>query len=330
MVHGEIGEIRAPGDEDSPKRAVSVNVIEWLLDSDPSIRWQVMRDLTDASAEAVASERSRVAREGWGARLLRLQDERGQWGGAEYSQHWTCTTYTLLLLRHFGLDPASQEARTAVARVRDNVVWTYWDDRPYFSGEVETCINGMVLALAAYFGELGSGDGRLLGRLLDEQLEDGGWNCQAPDNSRRSSFNTTITMLEGLWEYERAAGPDPAVTAARSRGEEYLLERHLFRRLSTGEVIDAVWTLFSFPPRWHYDVLRGLDYFRSTGAAPDERCREAIELVLGKRRPDGRWPLENPHKGEVHFDMDPGSGEPSRWNTLRALRVLRWYDRTLL
>jgi hypothetical protein len=195
---------------------------------------------------------------------------------------------------------------------------------------VETCINGMVLALAAYFGELGAGDGRLLDRLLGEQLEDGGWNCLAPDGSRRSSFNTTISVLEGLWEYEQAAGPDPAVTAARARGKEYLLERRLFRRLSTGEVIKPAWTLFSFPPRWHYDVLRGLDYFRSTGAAPDERCREAIELVLGKRRPDGRWPLENPHKGAVHFEMDPGRGEPSRWNTLRALRVLRWYDRTLL
>jgi hypothetical protein len=307
-----------------------VNVTDWLLDSDPSMRWQVMRDLTDASAEAVASERSRVAQEGWAARLLRLQDDQGQWGAEEYSQDWTCTTYTLLLLRHLGLDPASAEARTAVARVRDHVVWRYWDDRTYFSGEVETCINGMVLALAAYFGELGAGDGRLLDRLLGEQLEDGGWNCLAPDGSRRSSFNTTISVLEGLWEYEQAAGPDPAVTAARARGKEYLLERRLFRRLSTGEVIKPAWTLFSFPPRWHYDVLRGLDYFRSTGAAPDERCREAIELVLGKRRPDGRWPLENPHKGAVHFEMDPGRGEPSRWNTLRALRVLRWYDRTLL
>ena len=183
----------------------------------------------------------------------------------------------------------------------------------------------MVLALAAYFGELGSTDG-LLQKLLGEQLEDGGWNCEAPDRSRRSSFNTTITMLEALWEYERATGPDPAVTVARARGEEYLLQRYLFRRLSNGNVINPNWMLFSFPPRWHYDVLRGLDYFRSTSAAPDKRCREAIELVLRKRRPDGRWPLENPHEGAVHFDMDPGSGEPSRWNTLRALRVLRWYD----
>jgi len=311
---------------------VSVNVTEWLLDSDPSIRWQVMRDLTDETVEAVASERSRVAREGWGARLLRLQDERGQWGGVEYDapEIWTSTTFTLLLLRHLGLDPTSEEARRAVGMVRDNVVWTYWDDRPFFTGEVEPCINGEVLALAAYFGELRTGSDPLVDRLLDEQLDDGGWNCSAPRESRRSSFHTTICVLEGLLEYERAAGPEPAVTAARSRGEEYLLERRLFRSLSTGQVINRDWTLFSFPPWWHYDVLRGLDYFRSTSAKPDERCREAIELVLGKRRLDGRWPLENPHNGEVHFDMEPGPGTPSRWNTLRALRALRWYDRTLL
>ncbi len=308
-----------------------MNITEWLLDSDPSIRWQVMRDLTDASAEAVASERARVAREGWGARLLRLQDASGHWAGREYDvPDWTSTHFTLLVLQHLGLDPASEQARTAVDRIRDNVVWRYWDDRPYFSGEVEPCINGGVLALAAYFGELGSGDGRLLDRLLGEQLEDGGWNCEAPDKSRRSSFHTTISVLEGLWEYERAAGQHPAVTAARSRAEEYLLERRLFRSLSTGKVIDWGWTLFSFPPRWHYDVLRGLDYFRRAGAPPDERCGEAIELLLSKRRTDGRWALENPHEGDVHFDIDSGAGNASRWNTLRALRVLRWYDRTLL
>jgi hypothetical protein len=306
-----------------------VSVVEWLLDSDPSIRWQVMRDLTDASEEAVASERARVAREGWGARLLGLQDEEGQWGGEEYSQDWTCTTYTLLLLRHLGLDPASDEARTAVARVRDEVVWREWDQRPYFTGEVETCINAMVLALAAYFGEVGATDG-LLRKLLAEQLEDGGWNCLAPQESTRSSFNTTMSMLEALWEYERAAGPDPLVTTARARGEEYLLQRRLFRRLSNGQVIRPNWLLFSFPPRWRYDVLRALDYLRSTGASPDPRCREAIDLVLSKRRPDGRWPLENPHEGAVHFDLESGAGEPSRWNTLRALRVLRWYDPSLL
>jgi hypothetical protein len=305
-----------------------VNVTEWLLDSDPSIRWQVMRDLTGEPAESVAAERSRVATEGWGARLLRLQDATGHWAGREYDvPDWTSTYFSLQLLQHLGLDPAAGQARAAVARIRDHVVWHYWDNRPYFSGEVEPCINGGVLAQAAYFGELDAGDGRLLARLLGEQLDDGGWNCEAPDKSRRSSFHTTISVLEGLLEYERAKGQDAAVTAARARGEEYLLERRLFRSRSTGKVIDWDWTRFSFPPRWHYDVLRGLEYFRGTGASPDQRCGEAIELLLSKRRADGRWALENPHEGDVHFDIDCGAGNASRWNTLRALRVLRWFDR---
>ena len=303
-------------------------VIEWLLDSDPSIRWQVMRDLTDGAADEVAEERARVAREGWGARLLSFQSEDGQWGGTEYSQDWTCTTYTLLQLRDLGVDPASPEMRAAVDRVREGVLWVNWDQRPFFAGEVETCINGMVLALAAYFGELGAGDGRLLGRLLGEQLTDGGWNCEAPE-SRVSSFNTTMLLLEALREYEQAAGPDAVVTAARRRGEEYLLERVLFRRRSTGAVVDESWLQFAFPPRWRYDVLRALDYLRASGAAPDERCREAIGMLTSKRHPDGRWPLERMHEGEVHFDIGERVGQPSRWNTLRALRVLRWYDPSL-
>lgn len=301
------------------------SVIEWLMDSDPAIRWQVMRDLGDSPAEAVRSERARVAREGWGARLIALQAEDGQWGGTEYSQDWTCTTYTLLLLRDLGVDPASTEMRAAVDRVRDRVLWVHWDNRPFFSGEVETCINGMVLALAAYFGELDAGDGRLLGRLLGEQLDDGGWNCMAPE-SRVSSFNTTMLLLEALWAYEQARGADTAITDARRRGEEYLLERLLFRRRSTGAVVDESWLELAFPPRWRYDVLRALDYFRASGVAPDERCREAIDLLLSKRLPDGRWPLEQFHEGATHFDIGEEVGQPSRWNTLRALRVLRWYD----
>lgn len=306
------------------------SVIRWLLDSDPSIRWQVMRDLMDQSDEVVAAERARVASEGWGARLLELQAPDGQWGGGTYHPYWTSTTYTLLLLRYLGLDPASNEARKVVSLVRDNVrfTWTGEDIRTFFDGEIETCINGMVLALGAYFGVASD---RLVARLLDEQLEDGGWNCWAgeawpEEHSDRSSFHTTICVLEGLLEYERVVGSDSTVSAARSRGEDYLLERSLFRRLSTGEVVKHSWTLFSFPPWSNYDVLRGLDYFRSAGLKPDPRCREAVGLVRDRRRDDGRWLLENPHPGEVHFDMEPGPGHPSRWNTLRALRVLDWYS----
>lgn len=309
-------------------------VTAWLLDSDPSIRWQVMRDLLDSPADVVAAERARVATQGWGARLLELQGADGQWDGGTYfpawartvqdfDSAWTATTFTLLLLRELGLDPASAEATRAVALVRDNSKWEH-DGQDFFAGEVEPCINGEAVALGAYFGH----DVQpIVDRLLGEQLRDGGWNCEAEFGSTRSSFHTTICVLDGLLEHERATGASDDVTAARHRAEEYLQERRLFRRLSTGEVADESFTRFSFPTWWHYDVLRGLDYLRRAGVDPDERCAEAIGLVEAKRTGDGRWLLENTHPGRVHFEMEAGDGRPSRWNTLRAQRVLDWYER---
>lgn len=307
-----------------------MEVLDWLLDSDPSIRWQVLRDLTDAPAEAVFAERGRVATEGWGARLLALQGDDGQWDGGTYfpspfdesevGQPWTATAYSLLLLRDFGLEPGSDEARRAVARVRENSRWEEAGQR-FFDGEVEPCINGMTVGLGAYFGENVDG---VVARLLGEQLADGGWNCEAERGSTRSSFGTTINVLEGLLDHERATGGTPASVAARQRGQEYLLERALLRRKSTGELINADWLQFSYPTRWFYDLLRGLDYFRDAGGAPDGRLAEAIEVLRSKRQPDGTWLLENTHPGRIHFALEDGDGRPSRWNTLRALRVLTW------
>jgi hypothetical protein len=299
-----------------------VIVTDWLLDSDPAIRWQVMRDLTNEHAQVVAAERSRVATEGWGARLLALQGPDGLWGGGTLFPEWTSTTHTLLVLRYMGLEPTSEAAQRAVALVRDNAKWEH-AGQAYFSGEVEPCINGKAVAIGSYFGQDVSG---IVERLLGEQMTDGGWNCEQENGSTRGSFHSTIDVLEGLLEYEQSVRSSPELTAARRKGEAYLLDRHLFRRLSTGEVVNPDWLQFSFPPRYLYDVLRGLDYLRSAGVEPDERAAEAIDLVKGKRAEDGRWPLENPHPGAVYFDMDEGEGKPSRWNTLRAMRVLDWYE----
>jgi hypothetical protein len=308
-----------------------MTVTDWLLDSDPAIRWQVMRDLLDEPADLVAAERARVATEGWGAKILGLQEPGGLWDGGTYDpagerdpddpgQPWTGTHHTLVLLREFGPDPASAAVRTAIARVRDNVTCEHARQR-YFDGEVEPCINGMVVAIGDYFGENVQG---VVDRLLGEQLDDGGWNCDVEIGSTRSSFHTTICVLEGLLQHERSTGASAAVTAARARAEEYLLERRMLRRLSTGELADPTWTLFSFPPRWYYDALRGLDYFRAAERDPDPRLDEAIDLVENKRGPDGRWLLENVHRGKAHIEMEK-EGEPSRWITLRALRVLDWF-----
>jgi hypothetical protein len=299
-----------------------MTVVEWLLDSDPAIRWQVMRDLVDAPADVVAAERARVATAGGGARLLARQTPDGQWGESGYTRYIDTpdgkACHALMLLRDMGLDPASGEARRAVGRVRDHITH-YEGGQPFFEGEVEACINGRVLNVGAYFGEPCN---VVLERLLGEQLEDGGWNCAAPP-SVRSSFHSTICVLEGLLEYERAKGAAPAVTVARVRGEAYLLERRMFRKRSSGEVINRDWTRFSFPPGYHYDVLRGLDYLRSAGVEPDDRVAEATLLVQKSRRRDGRW-LSHPHADALDFELAERADEPSRWNTLRALRVLRW------
>ncbi|WP_345761814.1 hypothetical protein [Diaminobutyricibacter sp. McL0608] len=305
-------------------------VVDWLMDSDPAIRWQVMRDLLGSDDEAVAAERARIADEGWGARLLALQDADGQWAGGTYfppvsrepeDQPWTATAFTLQLLRQFGIDPGDERVRRAVALVRENSRWEY-DGSRFFDGEVEPCINGMTVAIGAYFGEDVTG---IVERLLTETLDDGGWNCEAEFGSTRSSFNSTISVLEGLLEYETRMGASPEITTARERAHAYLLDRHLMRRLSTGEIVDDRWLRFSFPVRWHYDVLRSLDYLRAAGVTPDDRLAEAIDLVESKRQADGTWLLDHTHQGAVHFELDDGDGRPSRWNTLRALRVLEWY-----
>jgi hypothetical protein len=196
-----------------------------------------------------------------------------------------------------------------------------WHGKPLFAGEVEPCVNGRVVAVGAYFGE---DEQSVVDRLLGEQMADGGWNCEQESGSTRGSFHTTICVLEGLLEHERATGGSRAVTAARELGQEYLLERRMLRRLSDDEVIDPVWTEFSFPTGYHYDALRGLEYLRSAGVKPNARMAEAIDLVASKRDADGRWLLENVHPDELDAEPGVAEGQPSRWITLRALRVLRW------
>lgn len=305
-----------------PGVPVDPDTLTWLLDADPAIRWQVLRDLTNASEGTVAAERDRVAREGWGARLLGEQRPDGQWGDGEAHPLWWTNLYSMIWLRDLGVDPADGRVRAAIALVRDRVDWGEWQDHsPFFAGEVEPCINGRVIALGGYFGVSCE---PLVDRLLGEQLDDGGWNCEAERGSVRSSFHTTICVLEGLLAHEKAFGASATALAARRLGEEYLLERGLLRRLSTGEEIDPAWSRMAFPPLWHYDVLRALDYLRAASVAPDDRVADGVERVRDKRTGDGRWLLEVRHKNTLQPEMTGRVGKPDRWVTLRALRVLAW------
>jgi hypothetical protein len=314
-------------------------VISWLFDSDPSIRWQAMRDLLDAPEPEWTAERAKVETEGWGARLLSCEDEDGQWAGGafvprdfdfrewqEVGQPWTATVFSLSQLREFGLDPASDRARRAVELIGLNSRWDHAGE-PYWEGEAEECINGRVVADGAYFGVDVSS---IVRRLAGQRLDDGGWNCERVNGSVRSSFATTINVLEGLLEYERATGGTAESRQGRESGEEFLLERGLYRRLSTGEPADEQFLSFVHPSRWRYDILRALDYFRAaaalTGTAPDPRLGAAVGHVRSRRLEDGSWPLDRSLPGRVWFDLDDGAGRPSRWVTLRALRVLRWWE----
>lgn len=318
-------------------------VVDWLLDGDAAIRWQVLRDLLDAPRGTWEAERARVETEGWGARLLEAEDADGQWAGGSFlprdfdprewrdvGQPWTATTYALTQLREFGIDPSSERLRRAVHLVGAN---SRWDEggQPFWEGEVEECINGRTVADGAYFGV---DVAPIVARLVTEVQPDGGWNCERANGSVRSSFASTINVLEGLAEFERATGGTPESRAARASGEEYLLRRHLFRRLSTGEPADPDFLLFGHPHRWRYDVLRALDHFRSVAeleagrpsAARDPGLTEAVEYLRSRRDADGRWLLDSRLPGRAWFELEEGPGRPSRWITLKALRVLRWWE----
>src|SRR3954451_7879245 len=294
----------------------------WLLDSDPSIRWQVLRDVVHASEADVGAARVRIPDEGWGARLLDVQGPDGQWGIGVYDgDDWDSTTDALWILRELGADPTDDRVRTAIDRVEEQVRWEERNGgRTYFAGETEACVNGRVATLGAYFGRP---QRALIDRLLSEQLADGGWNCEAPESSR-SSFHSTICVLEGLLEFERATGEDGAVADARHRGEEYLLERQLLRSRSTGRLLDEEWLAIHIPTYWCYDLLRGLEHVRSAGVTPDARTREGIEALRRMRGADGTWSASS-YPGRPVLELEP-AGQPSRFATLRALRVLAWAD----
>lgn len=316
--------------------------LAWLLESDPSIRWQALRDLGDADGSPVdiatiEAERERVAHEGWGARLLGLQRADGSWDGggcfpgewdsqAQLPQPWTATLPTLALLRRLGVDPSDPVVERAIEATQA-VRWEY-DDLPFWDGEVEPCINGQTVAIGAYFGVDVT---PIVDRLLGERLDDGGWNCEVENGATVSSFHTIINVAEGLVQYLGSGLPGvearrQSVELALAGAHEYMLSRRLMFRLTTGQLAHDSFTSFRFPPQWHYDVLRALDHFRAAGVAPETRMDEALAVVRAKAGADGRWPLERVHPGKAHFAMEEPEGAPSRWNTLRALRVLRWAE----
>jgi hypothetical protein len=314
--------------------ALDATLQNWLLDTDVALRWQVERDLVGAPEEVWQATRAKVATEGFGAELLAHQDADGQWAGGAYfpadadpdepGQPWTATTWSLNSLREWGLD-AAVLAGTA-EKLAANSRWEY-DDLPYWGGEVDCCINGYTLANGAWLGADVSG---LADWFVEHRMPDGGWNCEWVEGSTRSSFHSTLNSLKGILSYEIATGGNEQLRAARHAGEEYLLERHLMNRLSTGEQVDHWVSRFVYPFRWFYSVMNATDYFRAAslhdGVAPDPRLADAIEAVRSARQPDGTWLQERRHPGRVWFEVDAAPDEPSPWLTFSGTRVLEWWD----
>jgi len=320
---------------------VTSALIDWLRDSDPALRWQVERDLVSEPPEVWEATRARIATEGFGARLLALQDPDGQWAGGAFfpaddfhgseaeggpGQPWTATTWTLNSLREWGLDPAVLRKRRTAERLGKNSRWEY-ENRPYWEGEVDCCINAWTVANGLWLGADITG---IVDWFLEHRLPDGGWNCEWIEGSTRSSFHSTLNSLKGLLAYDVATGGTDATRAARRSGEEYLLRRGLFRRLSTGDPVAPWVDDLAYPFRWSYNVLNAAEYFRQAslldGAAPDLRMAGAIDVIRAARQPDGTWPQGRRHPGRVWFEVDVPAGEPSKWLTLFGARVLAWWD----
>lgn len=312
-------------------------LLTWLLDADPALRWQVERDLAGEQPEVWEATRARIATEGFGARLLALQDPDGQWAGGAFfpaghdfqgggGQPWTATTWTLNSLREWGLDPAVPRERRTAELLAENSRWEY-GDLPYWGGEVDCCINAWTLANGVWLGVDVDG---IADWFVEHRLPDGGWNCEWVEGSTRSSIHSTLNSLKGLLAHEVATGGTAATREARRSGEEYLLRRGLFRRLTTGEPVAERVSRFAYPMRWFCDVLNASDYFRQAalvdGTPPDPRMAEAVELVRAARRPDGTWLQSDRDPGPVWFEVDVPAGEPSKWLTLYGTRVLEWWD----
>lgn len=332
--------MRGPLHDGTVPPPLTASLRAFLLDTDVALRWQVERDLLESQREVWESTRDRIATEGFGAELLAHQDPDGQWAGGAFfpqgfdfdspeaaegaGQPWTATTWSLNSLRDWGLDAAVLEGTAAALAAHSR--WEY-NDRPYWEGEVDCCINASTLANGAW---LGADVSALAGWFPEHHMADGGWNCEWVEGSTRSSFDSTLNSLKGILYYESVTGRTDELRAARRRGEEYLLRRRLLFSLSRGEILGPRMTRLAYPLRSFYSALNAVDYFRSAslfdGTAPDPRLADAIETVRNARRPDGTWLQQRRHPGRVWFDVDVDVDEPSPWLTFYATRVLSWWD----
>ena len=304
------------------------DIINWLLEGDPSIRYQTKRDLLISSSNEIEKEQMKISKEGWGYLFLLKQDKAGTWGGNLYSPKWISTTYTLQLLRRVGLQPDNSKAKAGAKILLDKGYYDKDGGINYFRSlnHSETCVTGIILAITCYFNIIDDRIDDLANFLLKQQMPDGGWNCQSFNGATHSSFHTTLLALEGLWEYKKKTPCQNNIfEESKNKAIELLLQHKLYKSDKTGKIIKPQFTRFSFPPRWYYDVMKALDFMQKINAPKDKRFNDAINLLIKKQTKEGLWKLQAKHQGKVFFEMEK-VGEPSRWNTLRALRILKWWN----
>lgn len=305
------------------------NQVEWLLEGDPSIRYQTLRDLHNTNVKDIQKERQKILNEGWGRRLMELQEENGTWSNALYSPKWTSTFYTLLLLKRFGalndknIEKACRILLDKGFYKKDGGI-NYW--KSWKQGEC--CVTGMLLSMLCHFQVEDDHVHRMVEYLISEQMPDYGWNCERYRGAKHSSFHTTISVLEGLWEYEKEFPNSVLVKSIQEKqkeGIEFLLQHHLYKSNTTWKIVDSKMIKFSFPPRWHFDIIRCLDYFQDKKIEKEECMFSAMDILIKKQTTDGFWKLEIEYPAKTFFKMEK-VGKESRWNTLRSLRILKWWE----
>ena len=300
-------------------------IINWLIEGDVAIRYQVYRDLLGSKKSFL---RDRIATEGWGAKFLGFRKEEGHWGRAFYQPKWISTHYTLLDLKNLGISPEHPDIIESVLIIlRDHKGVDGGINPSRMIKQSDVCLNGMFLNYASYFMVEGEALHSIVDFILEQHMRDGGFNCQANrQGAVHSSLHSTISVLEGILEYatNNYAYRRIELEQVAAEAREFTLQHHLFLSDRTGEIIDKRMLMLSYPPRWRYDILRALDYFQYAGVHYDQRMQPALDILLKKRRKDNRWPVQAKHPGQTHFEMEK-TGFPSRWNTLRSLRVLKHF-----
>ena len=302
-------------------------IIDWLLEGDVSLQYQVWRDLLGADKKKL---QSRIANEGWGNKILSKRNSDGHWGDRFYQPKWISTHYTLLDLRNLNLPSNNEIVQETIELVLQNNMADDGGIRlgPSTSQHSDVCVNGMFLNYASYFKTPEKKLHSIIDSILNEIMPDGGFNCRTTrSGAKHSSLHSTISVLEGFVEFQKAGYRyrKEEILSAQKSSIEFILVHQLFLSDKTGHIINKDFLKLTYPCRWKYDILRAMDFFQYAGIERDHRMKATIDVLKTKRNKEGTWNMQAAHSGQVHVNMEK-AGQPSRWNTMRVLRVMKHFE----